>query len=185
MHGDIWDIINKEISIHKGVIKMNDKLKGLLVGLTIGTMITGTTAMAASGTSVNAVVKKFDVFLEGTKKNTADALIYNGNTYISVKDIGIAEGRQISLIDNKLYLGKQQNIITENQAINILFDKIKNEAVKYNLNVMVEGLEGTKYSLRAYEDFPDHIATYGFYYVDKYTGKVTKYDIVHDKEVAI
>lgn len=47
---------------------MNDKLKGLLVGLTIGMMITGATAMAASGTSVNAVVKKFDVFLEGTKR---------------------------------------------------------------------------------------------------------------------
>ncbi|MEJ3716656.1 hypothetical protein WGM54_01395 [Paenibacillus polymyxa] len=164
---------------------MNDKLKGLFVGLTMGTMITGATAMAASGTSVNAVVKKFDVFLEGTKKNTAEGLIYNGNTYISVKDIGTAESRPISIKSNKLYLGKQQNIITENQAITILLDKIKNEATKYNLHVMVEGIEGTKYSLRAYEDFPDHIATYGFYYVDKYTGKVTKYDIVNDKEVEI
>ncbi|AZH28314.1 hypothetical protein [Paenibacillus sp. M-152] len=164
---------------------MKDKLKGLFVGLTMGTMITGATAMAASGTSVNAVVKKFDVFLEGTKKNTADGLIYNGNTYISVKDIGVAESRQISLVGNKLYLGRQQNIITENQALDILLDKIKNEAAKYNLHVMVEGIEGTKYSLRAFEDFPDHIATYGFYYVDKYTGKVTKYDIVNDKEVEI
>ncbi|KAF6576390.1 hypothetical protein JDW19_03350 [Paenibacillus polymyxa] len=164
---------------------MNDKLKGLLVGLTIGMMITGATAMAASGTSVNAVVKKFDVFLEGTKKNTADGLIYNGNTYISVKDIGIAESRQISLIDNKLYLGKQQKMITENQALHILSDKIKKDAVKYNLNLMVEGLEGTKYCIRVYEDFPDHIATYGFYYVDKHTSKVTKYDIAQDKEVEI
>ncbi|KZE69904.1 hypothetical protein AV545_21360 [Paenibacillus jamilae] len=164
---------------------MKDKLKGLFVGLTVGMMITGATAMAASGTSVNAVVKKFDVFLEGTKKNTAEGLIYNGNTYISVKDIGTTESRQVTINGNKLYLGKQQKIITENQAITILFDKIKNDATKYNLHVMVEGIEGTKYSLRAYEDFPDHIATYGFYYVDKYTGKVTKYDIVQDKEVAI
>jgi len=29
------------------------------------------------------------------------------------------------------------------------------------------------------------ISTYGFYYVDKYTGKVTKHDIVLDKEVEI
>ncbi|WP_339169000.1 hypothetical protein NSQ55_21350 [Paenibacillus sp. FSL H7-0943] len=55
---------------------MNDKLKGLLVGLTIGSLLTGETAFAANGVNINVVAKKLSIFVDGTKKTTTDGFIY-------------------------------------------------------------------------------------------------------------
>lgn len=46
---------------------MKDKVKGIFIGLAIGTLLTGATA-AAAGTNINVVIKKLTMYVDGTKK---------------------------------------------------------------------------------------------------------------------
>ncbi|MNJ01102.1 hypothetical protein D3C85_1734260 [compost metagenome] len=48
---------------------------------------------------------------------------------------------------------------------------------------MIDSDDNNKYTVQVFEDMQDHIATYGWYYVNKTTGKVTKMDIVSGEEV--
>lgn len=166
---------------------MKDKLKGLVFGIVIGSMLTGATAFAASGTTnIKVAIQKLGIYVDGTKKSSADAIIYKGTTYVPARSVSNAMGKEIGLVNGGLYIGKQPAVkITEDNAFELVYHKIKKDADKYSLHFMSEGLDGTRYSIRAFEDFPDHIATYGFYYVDMYTGKVTMMDIVTGKEKSL
>jgi hypothetical protein len=73
--------------------------------------------------------------------------------------------------------------ITKDKAIDLVYKKIKKEADKYKLHFSIDSDEGNKYTIHCFEDFPDHIATYGWFYVDKMTGKISKMDTVTGKEV--
>lgn len=163
---------------------MKDKVKGLIIGIAIGSMLTGVTAFAANGTAIKAVMQKMNIYIDGTKKSNSDVINYKGATYVPIRAVGSAIGKQVGLHEGNLYIGKQPDIkITEKDAINLLYKKIKKDADKYKLHFMVDNNEGDRYVIRVYEDFSDHIATYGWFYVYKNTGKVTKNDIVSGEEV--
>lgn len=165
---------------------MKDKLKGLLLGIFIGSLITGGSVMAANYTSIKVVIKSMGIYFDGTKKTSAKAIIYNGTTYVPVRSVSDAIGKTVGLVNENLYIGTQPNKqITEDEAIELVFEKIKNDAIKYNLHFMIDGTENNKHVIRVFEDLDDHIATYGWYYVNKSTGKVTKIDIVSGEEVEL
>ena len=163
---------------------MKDKIKGIFIGLAIGTLLTGATA-AAAGTNINVVIKKLNMYVDGTKKTSANSIVYNGTTYVPIRSTAEAIGKSVSLHDTNLYIGKQPKALTEDQAFDKLYKKIKKDADRYNLKFMFEDENSESYSIRAFEDMDTHIATYGFYTVYKYSGKITKLDIVSGKEIAI
>ncbi|MFU1793859.1 stalk domain-containing protein [Paenibacillus azoreducens] len=158
---------------------MKDKLKGLLIGLTIGSMVTGVTAFAAAGTSIQVLLKKIDLYVDGAKTKSADAFIYKGTTYVPVRPLSESIGKQVSLQDNKLYIGKQPAAaISEEQALILVYQKIKKDADKYHLHMMIDSADDNEYSIHVFENFPDHIATYGWFSVNKTTSKVYKMDMI-------
>lgn len=164
----------------KGVIViMKDKLKGLLIGITIGSMLTGVSAYAASGTSIKAVMHKINVYVDGSKKTVTNAIIYNGTTYVPARSVSESIGKQVSLQGSNLYIGKQPVVkISEDRAFELLYSKIKKDVDKYSLKIMLETGGGNEYAFRVYEDHDEYIVTFGFYYVNKNTGIVSKMDML-------
>lgn len=158
---------------------MKDKFKGLILGIAIGTMFTGGTVLAANNKSVDVVFKDIQLYVDQIKKSSGSAIIYNGTTYVPARTVSKALDKQISLDGNNLYIGKQpaSKIITEAQAVKLVKDKYYPKAPS-QLIIEVEDSEGTIYLVHAYEivvDDPEtaHTATWGWYHVDKKTGKVT------------
>ncbi|WP_334071398.1 MULTISPECIES: hypothetical protein [Paenibacillus] len=136
--------------------------------------------------TIKVAFQKLGIYVDGTKKASTEALIYKGTTYVPIRSVGNSIGKQVGLIHGGLYIGKQPKLkYTEDQAIDLLYKKIKNDANKYKLHYTMDGTDGSRYIIRAYEDFPDHIATYGFFYVDMYTGKVTMLDTVTAEEKSL
>ncbi|OAB45976.1 stalk domain-containing protein [Paenibacillus glacialis] len=165
---------------------MKDKVKGLVIGIAIGTMLTGATAFAASGTNIKAVMQKMNIYVDGTKKVTSDAITYKGTTYVPVRSIGNSIGKQVGLQGNNLYIGKQPIVkMSENKAIEMVYNKIKKAAISYNLHFVIDNDEADRYTVWAYEQMSDHTASYGYYYVNKATGKITTWDFVAAKEVEV
>lgn len=164
---------------------MKDKWKGLFAGIMIGSMLTGATAMAASGTTIQVVMKQLGIYVDGDEKSSVTGLIYQGTTYVPIRVAAESVDKQVSLKDNRLYIGTLPKTvsISEDKAADLVYKKIKAEADKSKLHFMVDGEEGNKYMVRAFNDMEDHIATYGWYYVDRTTGKVTKYDLANGREV--
>lgn len=163
---------------------MRDKIKGIFIGLAISTLLTGATA-AAAGTNINVMIKKLNMYVDGTKKTSANSIVYNGTTYVPIRSTAEAIGKPVSLHDNNLYIGKQPKALTEDQAFDTLYKKIKKDADLYQLHFMLEEETSESYSIRAFEDMDTHIATYGFYTVYKYDGKITKLDIASGSEIEI
>ena len=95
---------------------MKDKLKGLVIGILIGSTITGATAFAASGTTIKAVIQKVNIYVDGTKKTIANAITYQNTTYVPVRSMSNALGENVALRDNNLYIGKIPKLKT-NMAI--------------------------------------------------------------------
>ncbi|MEK4207148.1 hypothetical protein [Paenibacillus sp. FSL R10-2788] len=159
---------------------MNDKVKGLVVGLTIGSLLTGVTAFAASGVNINVVAKKLSIFVDGTKKTATDGFIYKGTTYVPVKSIGTAIGKQVGLYGDGLYIGKQPTAkVSAAQAVQIVKNKYGPFSSVYTVEVDTE--TPTTYTIHVYEIVIDnqttgegHTATFNWYDVDKTTGAVTK-----------
>ncbi|BBH24310.1 hypothetical protein Back11_56550 [Paenibacillus baekrokdamisoli] len=164
---------------------MNDKIKGLIVGITIGFLLTASTAFASNSTSIKAVIHKINIYVDGTKKTNTDAITYKGSVYVPIRILGNSIGKQVGLNGENIYIGKQPvTQITDDKAIKIVYNKIKKEADKYHLHFMIESdATSNKITVHAFEDFPDHIATYGWYYVDRTTGKTTKMDMLTGDEV--
>ncbi|AWP29151.1 hypothetical protein B9D94_22160 [Paenibacillus sp. Cedars] len=67
----------------------------------------------------------------------------------------------------------------------LVYSKIKKDADKYKLHFMEEGTEGSRYLIRAYENMTTHIATFGWYYVDMYSGVVYKWDLATDELIKL
>lgn len=158
---------------------MKDKLKGLVIGILIGSTITGATAFAASGTSINAVIKKVNLYVDGTKKTTANAITYKNTTYVPVRTMSNAIGENVALRDDNLYIGKIPKLtITEKEAVKLVKNKYGYNSSK--LIVEVDNEEDNQYLVHVYEIVIDdektgegHTATYGWYYVDKSSGKIS------------
>jgi hypothetical protein len=163
---------------------MKEKIKGLVLGIAIGSILISATSFASSGISIKAVMQNINIYVDNAKKTNSDAIVYKGTTYVSVRSIGNSIGKQVGLQGNNLYIGKQPVVlITKDKAIDLVYKKIKKDADKYKLHIAVDSDEGNKFTIHCYEDFPDHTATYGWFYVEKTTGKVSKMDIATGEEV--
>lgn len=67
---------------------------------------------------------------------------------------------------------ESQKEITEDKAIEILKNYLNSTGAYVPQFYMISSVEGNEYHIRAYDDMGDHIATSGWYFVDKTTGNV-------------
>ncbi|MEC0371592.1 hypothetical protein [Paenibacillus chibensis] len=159
---------------------MKDKVKGLVLGIVLGSMVTGVTAFAASGTSIQVFWKNINLYMDGTQTKTADVFIYKGTTYVPIRPVSESIGKDVALQGNDLYIGKHPltTVITEDKAMELVYQKIKKDADKYHLEMMIDSADDKEYSIHVFEDLSDHIATYGWYSVTKTTAKVYQEDMI-------
>ncbi|WP_179132258.1 MULTISPECIES: hypothetical protein [Paenibacillus] len=47
-----------------GDIRLKDKVKGLIIGITIGSMLTGVSAYAAGGTKIKGFLQKVNIYVD-------------------------------------------------------------------------------------------------------------------------
>ncbi|BBI32952.1 peptidylprolyl isomerase [Cohnella abietis] len=74
---------------------MKDKMKGLVVGLLLGSMLTGSMAYAANSKSINVFLRDLKFKLDGTDKPTASAsgFTYKDTVYVPVKSVAEVFGK--------------------------------------------------------------------------------------------
>jgi hypothetical protein len=77
---------------------MKDKVKGLILGLTIGTMVTGASVFAANTTKIEVVYDNLKYMVDGVQKvpTTGQGFIYQGTTYVPLRFAAEATGKEIS-----------------------------------------------------------------------------------------
>ena len=75
---------------------MKNKLKGLVLGVAIGTMLTGATAYAGTSTKLNVVLENVKLMFDGVQKETTRSIIYNGQMYVPAKTMAEGMGEQFS-----------------------------------------------------------------------------------------
>lgn len=75
---------------------MKDKVKGLALGIVIGTMITCATGYAATNTKLSVVLENVKFMFNGVHKQTSQAIIYNGQLYTPAKNIAQGLGESFS-----------------------------------------------------------------------------------------
>ncbi|TXK74663.1 peptidylprolyl isomerase [Paenibacillus sp. N3.4] len=75
---------------------MKDKFKGLIVGLTIGSLLSGTVAFAANS-QIEVAFRNLKYMFDGVEKAPADAkgFIYEGSTYVPLRFVSEALGKQV------------------------------------------------------------------------------------------
>lgn len=82
---------------------LRDKIKGTIIGVIIGTTLTGGAAIAASTTTLYDVVTNgIKIVVDGRQLNPTDAngnkvepMIYNGTTYLPVRAVADALGKAV------------------------------------------------------------------------------------------
>ncbi|MGV7117220.1 hypothetical protein [Paenibacillus kyungheensis] len=88
---------------------MKDKVKGLVLGIAIGSLLTGTgVAMAANTTSIQVAFKNVGLYIDQVKKSDANVIIYKGTTYVPARTMSTAMSKDIRLSNNNLYIGSNQ-----------------------------------------------------------------------------
>lgn len=75
---------------------MKDKMKGLIIGLTIGTMLSGTAAWAA-GTQIEVAFRNLKYMFDGVEKAPSDgkSFVYEGTTYVPIRFVSEALGKPV------------------------------------------------------------------------------------------
>jgi len=75
---------------------MKDKLKGLIIGICIGSMVAGT-AVYASGTSIQVTFSKIKYLFDGIAKTPTgnQGFNYNGTIYVPLRFVADALGKQV------------------------------------------------------------------------------------------
>lgn len=100
---------------------MKDKFKGLLLGILIGTVLTGGTVFAASTTKIEVLYENLKYIVDGVEKKptTGQGFIYQGTTYVPLRFAGEALGKEVN------WDGKTKTItIGEKQGTFSYLDKI-------------------------------------------------------------
>jgi len=88
---------------------MKDKVKGLVLGIALGSLLTGTgVAMAANTTSIQVAFKQVGLYIDQVKKSDANVIIYKGTTYVPARTMSNAISKDIRLSNNNLYIGSNQ-----------------------------------------------------------------------------
>ncbi|CAK4814267.1 unnamed protein product [Aphanomyces euteiches] len=74
---------------------MKDKVKGLIIGLSIGSLVAGSAAYA-SATQIEVVFKNIKYMFDGVeKKTTQQGFVYNNTTYVPLRFVGEALGKKV------------------------------------------------------------------------------------------
>ncbi|MBP1994813.1 peptidylprolyl isomerase [Paenibacillus eucommiae] len=93
---------------------MKDKMKGLIVGLTIGTLLSGSVVMAA-GTKIEVNFRNLKYMFDGVEKAPKEGkgFIYEGNTYVPLRFISESLGKPVEWdeANNTIWMGKNPNHI--------------------------------------------------------------------------
>ena len=94
---------------------MNDKLKGAIAGLLLGATLTGSVAFAKTGTeTLDVWYNNIKLYVDGQRIDPKDTLgnpvepfIINGTTYLPVRAVGEALGKEVNWDGNtsSVYLG--------------------------------------------------------------------------------
>ncbi|NIK75298.1 putative TIM-barrel enzyme [Paenibacillus castaneae] len=160
---------------------MKDKTKGLIIGLVIGAAFAGTTVYADYSMKITSTFKEMNIFVDGIRKSTQEVIIYNGVTYAPIRALSTALDKPLNadFTRSDLYIGKAPAIkgITSDQAIQLVKKQYKvPSSYKINLDHLDE--DGN-YVIQVFEIVIDntktgegHTATFGWYTVDKYSGKI-------------
>lgn len=96
---------------------MLKRLQGVVIGLLIGTLLTGSLVFAKTGTeTIEALYNNIKIYVDGVKidskdvnGNAVEPFIYNGTTYLPVRAVGEAIGKQVSWDGEtqSVYLGEK------------------------------------------------------------------------------
>lgn len=95
-----------------GSLIMKDKVKGLIVGLTIGSVLSGTVAFAA-GTQIEVAFRNLTYMFDGVEKTPTDAkgFIYEGDTYVPLRFMSDSLGKKVTWDDatSTIWVGNNPN----------------------------------------------------------------------------
>ncbi|MHA7963513.1 NPCBM/NEW2 domain-containing protein [Paenibacillus sp. CAU 1782] len=91
---------------------MKDKLKGLVVGILVGTMITGGSVFAANKMKIEVNYENLKYMVDGVEKKPSigQGFIYDGTTYVPLRFAGEALGKDVNW-DGKtktIWIGKKE-----------------------------------------------------------------------------
>lgn len=77
---------------------MKDKVKGLIIGLTMGSMITGATVFASNSAKIEVIYDNLKYMVDGIQKvpSTGQGFIYQGTTYVPLRFAAEATGKEIT-----------------------------------------------------------------------------------------
>lgn len=75
---------------------MKEKVKGLVAGVLIGTMIAGGTTYAATNVKLDVVMENVKLMFGGVHKETAKTIIYNGQLYVPAKSMAQGMGESFA-----------------------------------------------------------------------------------------
>jgi foldase protein PrsA len=96
---------------------MNDKFKGLVLGLTIGVMLTGSIAYA-NGSQIEVYFKNIKYMFDGYEKNPTteqgESFIYNGTTYVPLRYVSETLGKEVQWDGDTetIWVGKKVDLNT-------------------------------------------------------------------------
>ncbi|OXM13928.1 stalk domain-containing protein [Paenibacillus herberti] len=89
---------------------MKDKVKGLVVGAILGSMIAGGSAYAATNVKLSVALENVKLMFDGVHKQTTQAIIYNGQLYVPAKSVaqGVGEAFVYDGKNKTAWIGKKE-----------------------------------------------------------------------------
>ncbi|MCD1260312.1 peptidylprolyl isomerase [Paenibacillus athensensis] len=93
---------------------MKDKVKGLIVGLTIGSLLSGS-AVFAAGTQIEVAFRNLKFMFDGVEKTPQEGkgFIYEGSTYVPLRFVSESLGKEVQWDEasNTIWIGKAPHTV--------------------------------------------------------------------------